>query len=99
MDLGSGRWVGLRALVLVALCVCEAPARGGERPTPATRPPTPAASTDSSLEPLTRDLRSDSLPARVAAADALGRLGPAAKPAIPAMLEAMNSPQAWSPSR
>jgi prepilin-type processing-associated H-X9-DG protein len=48
------------------------------------------------VEGLVLDLKSDSLQTRVAAADALSRLGAEAKPAIPALLEAMDGRQGWS---
>jgi len=47
------------------------------------------------LEDLVRELGSDVPARRVAAADALGRLGPAGIPAIGAMLSAMNQAEAW----
>lgn len=58
--------------------------------------PPAADQTAGELDRLTADLKSDSLQTRVAAADSLSRMGKAAKPAIPALLEAMDGRQGWA---
>lgn len=62
---------------------------------PSPRAPLPKGEGSKKVQALIRDLSSDSLQARVAAADALARLGPEAKPAIPAMLQAMDGKHSW----
>jgi outer membrane protein assembly factor BamB len=72
--------------VMLVLALPGAPLRAGEVTSPGS----------ADLESLLSDLRGESLPKRVAAADTLGRLGSAGVPAVGAMLEAMCQPQeAW----
>ncbi len=90
-----GEQVTIWALLLFALSAGGSRARGADNLPPAPPSEQRAAKASESLNPWLRDLRGEALPARVAAADALGRMGAAAVPAIPAMLEAMSSPEAW----
>jgi len=54
-----------------------------------------APTADPKLEALIRDLRGDSMSARVRAADALAQLGPAAKAAVPDLLNAFTLDLNW----
>jgi outer membrane protein assembly factor BamB len=75
----SYRWLGLAGLCAVALVASVIRAQ----------------SAASQIETLIAELSSDAYPRRVAAADALARLGPQAKSAIEPLLGAMTDKESW----
>lgn len=91
---GAGRWAA--GMILLAWLSGEyLPAFGAEVTSPSGQPTQASPKPTAGVAALIGELRSDSLPTRVAAADALGRMGTAGLPAVGPMLDAMSSPEAW----